>query len=228
MSGYTKVDNWLFDVVMPDAKPNTFKVVAAVERKTAGWGKKQDKISLSQFQDLTGIANRTTLCRAIQDALDNGYINRVKVGATYVYSTPSTETVLGGYRNSTSSGTETVPVASTETVPTKEQSVNNNIKERDIDAFADWFADNAGIFGRRNDYQDAWAKPLAHYIERGRGLDGAKLLVDRALAFARGDNETGTHYTIKNPASLSRIIANMNGTGPADKVQHADGGGVYL
>jgi hypothetical protein len=24
MSGYTKVDNWLFDEVMPKAKPNTF------------------------------------------------------------------------------------------------------------------------------------------------------------------------------------------------------------
>jgi len=42
MSGYTKVDNWLFDEVMPNTKGNAYKVVSVVARKTWGWKKDSD------------------------------------------------------------------------------------------------------------------------------------------------------------------------------------------
>lgn len=96
-----------------------------------------------------------------------------------------------------------------------------------IDSLADWFADEAGIFGHRRNYDELWAKPLAHYLERAGDVAGAKALVERGLQIARGDNEGGTHYRITSPASLSRIIANMNGSGP-QTVKHAEGGGIYV
>lgn len=85
MAGYTKVDNWLFDVVMPEADPGEYKIVSAVYRKTVGWNKVEDKISLSQFQKLTGIVGRNNVIRSIQEALDNGFISRRPAGQSYLY-----------------------------------------------------------------------------------------------------------------------------------------------
>jgi DnaD/phage-associated family protein len=84
--GYTKVDNWLWDTVMPQAKPNTFKIVGAVVRQTVGWHKTHAIITFTEFQNLTGIANRGTLCTAIDDAVDCGFIEREADGRSYSYS----------------------------------------------------------------------------------------------------------------------------------------------
>jgi hypothetical protein len=85
---YTTFDNDILDHLMARCKPNTWKVVCAVLRKTIGWvddgeegGRKVwDEISYSQFQELTGIQSKTTLSEALQDALENAYILRRKTG----------------------------------------------------------------------------------------------------------------------------------------------------
>ena len=104
---------------------------------------------------------------------------------------------------------------------------DKDISKDDIDSFADWIADEAGFFGARIDYKEMWMRPIAFYLEKGRGDAGAKDLVKQALAFARGDNASGTRYKIKNPASLSKIVANLNGSGP-EKVTQTEGGGMYV
>jgi phage replication O-like protein O len=85
-NGYTKTDNWLFDYVMPNAKPNTFKVVSAVCRLTSGWHRTEAELTFDDFAELTGIKNRGTLSTAVEDALEKGYIERVEAGRSFSYS----------------------------------------------------------------------------------------------------------------------------------------------
>jgi hypothetical protein len=84
--GYTTFDNYILDYVMPNCKPNTWKVVCATLRKTKGWQKYSDVISFSQYMELTGIKNRTTMNDAIQDALNSGYIVRIPNGQSFSYA----------------------------------------------------------------------------------------------------------------------------------------------
>jgi hypothetical protein len=112
--------NWLIDEVMPKVKPNTFKIIAAVARKTWGWNKADDVISMSQLLEMTGISSKSTLDKAIKDALETGYIVRAGHGKSFKYSMViGTETVPSydntyenctddKYRNRTDNGTETV------------------------------------------------------------------------------------------------------------------------
>lgn len=201
MNGYTKVDNWLFDTVMPSVKPNTFKVVAAIVRKTAGWNKPTDVISLSEFHKITGISSRRTLCDAIDDAISEGFIKRAERGGSFEYCTiGSTETVPDQYRNGTGSGTETVPIGSTETVHTKE-------KEKDtIKALAQSFTEATGLFPNPGSYDRLWEPVLEHWLTTYGG--GAADLITEAVTFARSKN-----FTIKSPASIDTIIANLKQPG---------------
>lgn len=82
---YTKTDNWLFDIVMRQARPNTFKVVSAVVRLTSGWHKETAVITFADFQEITGIDNRGTLTSAISDALESGFVYRVSDGKSFSY-----------------------------------------------------------------------------------------------------------------------------------------------
>jgi DnaD/phage-associated family protein len=130
VGGHTVFENDILDYVMPLCKPNTWKVVCAVLRKTIGWEdkksptgrKEEDRISFSQFQLLTGISSRETMADAIEDALTMEIITRRAVGNTFMYQLNrdyvleiSTETVPDN-------STEIVPiekVTGTETVPPK-------------------------------------------------------------------------------------------------------------
>lgn len=53
-----QIPNVLFDVVMARVSPAQFKVLMAVARKTYGWGKESDRISLSQLQQMTGLSRQ--------------------------------------------------------------------------------------------------------------------------------------------------------------------------
>lgn len=83
--GYTVFRDEILDHIMPNCQPNTWKVVCATIRKTVGWHKLQDKISMSQYQEITGIKSRPTLINAIQDALEKGFIIREESGNSFVY-----------------------------------------------------------------------------------------------------------------------------------------------
>ena len=217
MSGYTKVGNWLFDVVMPAAKPNTFKVVAAVVRCTDGWNKKQDKISLSRFQQLTGIRNKTNLIRAIQDAIASGYIERVKVGLTFAYRTTGTEAVQDQYRNSTSTGTETVPAGSTETVHTTVQDQITLLNQN---------GDSGAVFSLYEQEIGMMSKVIADQIDDAVEEFGAGF-VKEAIEIASNNNVRKWSY-------IDGILKRWRANGKQDKrrepetVKQAEGGGIYL
>lgn len=66
-NGYTPIANELTDRLCGiDIPGSHFRVLLVILRKTYGYSKKTDKISLSQFRELTGLSNRTVI-RCIQD-----------------------------------------------------------------------------------------------------------------------------------------------------------------
>lgn len=62
---YTQIPNIIIDYWMSKLNETQFKCLVTICRKTFGWHKQQDKISISQFVELTGITERN-----VQKALD--------------------------------------------------------------------------------------------------------------------------------------------------------------
>jgi phage replication O-like protein O len=65
--GYTKIANELLDaIILHDFSKRELKIVLFVLRKTYGWNKKADVMSLSQILTGTGLA-RTHACKSVND-----------------------------------------------------------------------------------------------------------------------------------------------------------------
>ena len=57
--GYTRIANELMEALCrASLSQNQFRVCLAIIRKTYGYGKKEDRISLSQFEKMTGILSQ--------------------------------------------------------------------------------------------------------------------------------------------------------------------------
>lgn len=120
---HTQFSNDAIDNIMREVSPNAWKIITVAIRKTYGWHKESDTISLSQFQEITGIASRQTLVKALNEVLDKGILIRKKSGMSYEYQ------LNQEYGNCTDTSTETVPVSSTETVHTKD-TIKKTTKEK--------------------------------------------------------------------------------------------------
>jgi phage replication O-like protein O len=202
MSGYTKVDNWLFDEVLPNVTGGTFKLLMIVERQTSGWNKKSDAISVSQFEAAMGMT-RPTVIACLKEALDGGYLKRKKAGKGFIYWLPTSKKTLPDQLNNlTSTSKETLPVTSKKIKPTKEKN-KDNIKE-----LKNHFTNTAGIFPSGFKYAEDWEMPLQAMLDRAGGLHEAKTLIERAVDFARS-SANGKKYTIASPRSIVNIAANL-------------------
>lgn len=83
---HTQTPNAFFDEHLRQI--NSFpelKVVLAIIRKTLGWQKERDKISMSQLRDLTGLKQQSVQ-RGIELALAHGFIDREPAGQQFFYS----------------------------------------------------------------------------------------------------------------------------------------------
>jgi phage replication O-like protein O len=75
-NGYTPIANELMEALAKTRIPGEARqVLDVIFRKTYGWGKTEDKISLSQFAKMTGIPKRN-VCRAINKLLSMNIIIR--------------------------------------------------------------------------------------------------------------------------------------------------------
>src|SRR5258708_75327 len=52
----TQIPNFLLDQIMPMVEPAEWKVLSFICRKTFGWQKFEDRISLTQFEQATGLS----------------------------------------------------------------------------------------------------------------------------------------------------------------------------
>ncbi len=81
---FTMVPNFILDDCMADMSDSELRVVMVVCRKTFGWQKEQDKISLSQLMKATGLSRQGVL-NGISKAEADNFIAREKSGQTYIY-----------------------------------------------------------------------------------------------------------------------------------------------
>jgi hypothetical protein len=82
---YTQTPNPLFDEHLPHMGLAEMKVVFMVCRKTFGFHKREDELSLSQLQELTGLSRQGVIDGG-QAGIDRGILKRRKSGRSYAYS----------------------------------------------------------------------------------------------------------------------------------------------
>jgi len=82
---YTQIPNALLDEHLPAMKEAELKVTLAIARKTFGWHKASDQLSLSQLMTLTGLS-RHSVIDGINDGIARGTIQREAIGQSYTYT----------------------------------------------------------------------------------------------------------------------------------------------
>ena len=106
----TQTPNELFDDHMKEMSGAELKVILAICRKTFGWHKDRDQISISQMMELTGLSNRAVI-DAIKKLMGMGLIARRQLGeaktSPYEYAM-----VLSTYEKSSQAGMENSSQAS--------------------------------------------------------------------------------------------------------------------
>lgn len=81
---FTQVPNSLFDEIMGDMGESELKVVLAIIRKTKGWNKTHDRISVSQLEKLTKLSRRAVFY-GIERAIQRGIIEKEKTPKGNIY-----------------------------------------------------------------------------------------------------------------------------------------------
>lgn len=156
---YTQCPNVFFDEILKDISGAEAKVFCVIMRKTFGWQKSRDRISYSQIMDMSGIASRETVSKAIKGLEKRGCVIAERVGQsiTFCVNVQKNEPVQESdqYRKCTASSTEIVPVGDktgTETVHTKEIDIKkpskesySEIEESYIKAFSEVLPDRTPI-----------------------------------------------------------------------------------
>lgn len=88
---YTKLSNELLEAFCRlDASGSAWRIFMVVIRKTYGFHKKSDPISLSQYEEMSGLA-RKSVCRGLKELVElqvvrvekDGYINKYQVQKDY-------------------------------------------------------------------------------------------------------------------------------------------------
>lgn len=76
---YTQTPNDLVDHWLPHLNESELKVLLVVLRKTFGWHRQSDRISISQFIQLTGLSE-TSVLGAVKSLISKGLISKILVG----------------------------------------------------------------------------------------------------------------------------------------------------
>ena len=76
---YTQLPNELFDEWLPDLGLGEIKVLMVIMRKTFGWHKTRDRISLTQLEKHTGLGRRHIL-KAVKTLSEKRLISKIKEG----------------------------------------------------------------------------------------------------------------------------------------------------
>lgn len=82
---YTQVPNLLLDKHVQRMSKAELKIILATCRKTFGWQKGKDRISYTQFEQLTGLS-RASVQEGIKQAVAHGYLRRYEVRNGFEYA----------------------------------------------------------------------------------------------------------------------------------------------
>jgi phage replication O-like protein O len=129
---YTQTPNALFDEWLPKLGMAELKVLMVIMRKTFGWHKVRDQISLSQLEEITGLERRHVL-KGVKGLVEKNLITKVvegKNGAqkTY-YELVITDDSNNSYQCPNDTPTSVLKTPTKET-PTKQINTNVNVPKR--------------------------------------------------------------------------------------------------
>ncbi len=82
---FTKYPNVVLDSVMPVIGPSAFKILSIIIRKSRGYQKNGDMISLSQFEEQAGLS-RNTVLDSITELVDKKIIEKKRKQNSFWYS----------------------------------------------------------------------------------------------------------------------------------------------
>ena len=82
---YTQVPNYIMDHLHEFKSEAELKVVMVIARKTFGWHKERDQISLSQLVTATGMT-RSSVVSGLEAAIEHGWIERIPDGLSFSYA----------------------------------------------------------------------------------------------------------------------------------------------
>ena len=126
------IPNSVVDELMSDMSGVELKCYLFVVRKTKGWNKECDAISLTQFVKFTG-AGKTAVVDALKNLVELGLLRNTSVYAINLFGKQtSSESELVQKVNSTSSESE--PVTSSESEHTKNNNINTTTKNKNNNA----------------------------------------------------------------------------------------------
>lgn len=130
---YTQMPNLLIDYYAPLLSNAGLRVVLAIARKTFGWHKKKDEISLSQLMEATGMTKASCI-KGANDGIALGIVRKITgVGgraSTYQLIVKDPENGVASIVTDTVASIVTIPAGSIATIPTKESSLNK-VKDKD-------------------------------------------------------------------------------------------------
>ncbi|NUF48722.1 replication protein [Gilliamella sp. ESL0250] len=78
ISNSFQVPNVVIDELMANMSANALRCYLLITRKTTGWGKASDKISISQFMQYLGIKDKRTVYAALSELINLGLVNAIK------------------------------------------------------------------------------------------------------------------------------------------------------
>lgn len=131
---YTQTPNILFDHWLPLLGECELRVLLVIMRKTFGWHKVRDRISISQLEKMTG-SHRSNIIKATKDLIKKGLIKKEVSGdrgmqVTYYELVVQDSNNLDQSRDDTPPSLATPPPPSLAARPTKEKTTKENIQKK--------------------------------------------------------------------------------------------------
>jgi Fe2+ or Zn2+ uptake regulation protein len=230
ISNSFQVPNAVIDELMADMSANALRCYLLITRKTTGWGKASDKISISQFMQFLGIKDKRTIYAALSELTNLGLINAIKNNGeiteySLVLETSESVTKNAGTKNATGSKKCIEPVTKNVTTTsdkkchsTKDTIKNNITKENNIDFDLVMDAYNDAVENRLPQIQKMTTarknavKKLLKELEQPTFQNLANYFydfVDHAKPFYFGENDRGWRadfdYIIK-PSTYLKVV----------------------
>lgn len=177
-NGYTKISNEILDALCKTRiNGEARQCLDLIIRKTYGFNKKRDKISLSQFVENTGV-KKTNICRSIIKLKNMKIIIQIQDdrGSIYEFNKNYEEWEVVPKKSSPQIDNELVPKLITEVVPKMRHTKESITKERNTYAYNKNFKDTYKTKDKIYKQLGKEYKPPKKTSAQEKSITGMKLL----------------------------------------------------
>lgn len=180
---YTKISNELLEAFSRlNASGSAWRIFMVVLRKTYGYHKKVDKISLTQFEKMSGLS-RKSVCRGLNELIELKIITVEKEGYINKYQVQKDYELWGSVKPVTSDKNDTKSSVKPVTKTSDKNDTYKRKKERKIFGEAKASAKLPPLLDNKEDM--SWNKQSDDYEEGVVDLDGDGSLAEEKKAPTR-------------------------------------------